>query len=117
MNNENPRLCKQETKHPKPNLKNVLIKYIRDYSGRCEEKVACIVATSPNNIGLAICPKAYKFDRYYMLRLAAGNAALNTETIIPNRMIMDADGFEYSLEEAINAELQEMKIRAAKYYK
>ena len=98
-----------------------LVKHVRDF---WNVPVATIVALSPNMIGVSICNKKDHFNRHRGTVIAEGRAryALLDEMKIPNRSIPtrhpNGTGCgTFFLEDIITQEVENMKVRATKYFK
>jgi len=96
----------------------MLIKHLRDAQ---RKPYATIVATSATNVGVAIGHNRWPYNKQLMTEIAKGRAEIYGNGLedlpsVPVRII-DMVGGLFSIDEAIEMELDDLLDRAKKYFK
>lgn len=101
----------------------VLINHIKDINGR---KIGTIVATSPTNIGIAICSPKDHFSRHFGMKIAKERAECQRESTrnfeyLPkhgtSHVFCDSNFNEIKFHDMIGNAVERMKHRASRYFK
>lgn len=91
----------------------MLVQYVRNEKG---EKIGCVVAESPINIGWSLCHKTDRFDKSKGKMIAHNRAEVGYPDNLRNHIKKCDHHTPPKLKKIIQA-CSEMSIRAKKYYK
>lgn len=92
----------------------MLIKYVRDFERR---PFACVVATE-NGIGYSVCHDRDRFNKKLAREIAIGRADFgrdNPDGVATSKVVTN-DGME-TKRELVRKAIEQMKVRAEKYWK